>query len=68
VLHPRSRLRSSTGGACELALEAVINRPDRFDLIVLDDLAYVSKIRLWKFPKDDRRGPWRDAERDALTS
>jgi DNA replication protein DnaC len=27
----------------ELALEAAINRLDRFDLLVLDDLAYVSK-------------------------
>jgi DNA replication protein DnaC len=27
----------------ELALEAAINRLDRFDLVVLDDLAYVSK-------------------------
>jgi DNA replication protein DnaC len=28
----------------ELALEATINRLDRFDLIILDDLAYVSKF------------------------
>ena len=27
----------------ELALEAAINRLDRFDLLILDDLAYVSK-------------------------
>ncbi len=27
----------------EPALEAAINRPDRFDLLILDDLAYVSK-------------------------
>jgi DNA replication protein DnaC len=27
----------------ELALEATINRLDRFDLLILDDLAYVSK-------------------------
>jgi DNA replication protein DnaC len=29
----------------ELALEAAINRLDRFDLVILDDLAYVSKDR-----------------------
>ena len=29
----------------ELALEAAINRLDRFHLLILDDLAYVSKIR-----------------------
>ncbi len=27
----------------ELALEAAINRLDRFDLLILDDLAYVTK-------------------------
>jgi DNA replication protein DnaC len=27
----------------ELALEAAVNRLDRFDLVILDDLAYVSK-------------------------
>jgi DNA replication protein DnaC len=27
----------------ELALEGAINRLDRFDLLILDDLAYVSK-------------------------
>jgi DNA replication protein DnaC len=31
----------------ELALEAAINRLDRFDLIILDDLAYVSKSQAW---------------------
>jgi hypothetical protein len=51
--------------ARELVPEATITPPD---LIVLDDVAYVSELRLWQFLEDDSSGPRRDAERDALTS
>jgi DNA replication protein DnaC len=35
--------RAGRGARRELALEAAINRLDRFHLLILDDLAYVSK-------------------------
>lgn len=40
-VHPRHR--SCAEARCELNFEVDLNRPDRFDLLILDVLAYVTK-------------------------